>query len=247
VESIYLVSFIIGFFSFLSPCIIPMITVYFTLITGLSLEDLQSATIQKKMKAHIVISTLVFILGFTLVFTLIGGIVSEVGHVFKDNIRYLNIVGGIFIILLGLKTAGLIKLNFLHKLDFSNKVDVRSVPQGYKYLSTFLVGIFFAIVCSHCIAPTFYSVLMLTGTTEINGAVVMFFFSIGLGVPYLLVGLSFNKVISMIKKFGRYRRDIQLVMALILITFGIFMMSNKLTLLTKILDKLLPFKLPYSF
>jgi len=64
VESIYLVPFIIGFFSFLSPCIIPMITVYFTLITGLSLEDLQSATIQKKMKAHIVISTLVFIFRF---------------------------------------------------------------------------------------------------------------------------------------------------------------------------------------
>jgi cytochrome c-type biogenesis protein len=247
VESIYLVSFVIGFFSFLSPCIIPMITVYFTLITGLSLEDLQSATIQKRMKVHIIISTLVFILGFTLVFTLIGGLVSEVGHFVKDNIRYFNIVGGVFIILLGLKMAGLIKLNFLHKLDFSNRVDVRSVPQGYKYLSTFLVGIFFAIVCFHCIAPTFYSVIMLTGTTEINGAVVMFFFSIGLGVPYLLVGLSFNKSIPMIKRLGKYRRDIQLVMALILINLGIFMMTNKLTLLTKILDELLPFKLPYSF
>jgi cytochrome c-type biogenesis protein len=223
-----------------------MITVYFSLITGLSLEELESIIIQKKMKRHIIINALIFIAAFTLVFTVAGGLVSRVGHILQDKIRYLNVIGGIFVVFLGLKMTGLVKLKFLHSFDLSNKFNVDDISTNYRYISTFLIGILFAIVCSHCIGATLYSILMLTGATKVNGFLVMFLFSLGLAIPYFLVGLSFNRAMPIIKKLGKYRKGIQLIMGIILIIFGLLMISNKFILLTKLLNKIIPFRLPYS-
>ncbi|KXS37613.1 MAG: cytochrome c-type bioproteinis protein [Candidatus Frackibacter sp. T328-2] len=245
-ESIYLVAFITGLFSFLSPCIIPMLTVYFTLITGLSLDELKSNNIQSDMKRHVIINTLLFIAAFTLIFTLMGGVAGAIGNILKTKMRYFNLIGGIFVIILALRMMGLIRLSFLNKFNLRNKISIDNIPTGYKYLSTFLVGVFFAIVCSHCIGATLYSMLILTGASTTNGSLVMLFFSFGLAIPYFLVGLAFHRVVPIIERLGKHQKKLQIFMGLILIVFGVLMITNEFTILTKLLNRLIPFRLPYS-
>jgi cytochrome c-type biogenesis protein len=141
---------------------------------------------------------------------------------------------------------GLVRLSFLSKFNLKNKISIDNIPTGYKYLSTFLVGVFFAVVCSHCIGATLYSMLILTGTSTTNGSLVMLLFSLGLAIPYFLVGLAFNKVIPVVERLGSHQKKLQIVMGLILIAFGVLMITNEFTILTKLLNKYIPFRLPYS-
>ncbi len=107
--SIYTLAFTAGLVSFLSPCIIPMITMYFSLITGMSVEELKETGKSKAIRLKIIVNTLLFILAFTIVFTLAGAASGKAASFIKDNIGVFNILGGIFVIFLALKLFGLFK------------------------------------------------------------------------------------------------------------------------------------------
>ncbi|MDK2800788.1 MAG: cytochrome c-type biosis protein [Clostridiales bacterium] len=244
--SIFGIAFLAGLVSFLSPCIIPMITVYFSLITGMSMEQLTGIKKKASTQLYIVINTLLFIAAFTLVFTIAGGTAGQAAKFLNKNIKIFNIIGGLMVIFLALKMLGVFKSISLkiHRLENMFNTDKLNMP--VRYLTTFLVGIFFAIACSHCIGPVLYSMLIFAGSTGsvYNGMLIMFSFSMGLAVPYLLVGLTLKRSINVLQKISKYQKYISYSVGAILLFFGILMIFNKFTLLVGLLYKIIPIKIP---
>ncbi|SNS08956.1 cytochrome c-type biogenesis protein [Anaerovirgula multivorans] len=246
--SILLIAFAAGLVSFLSPCIIPMITVYFSLITGMSMEELTKIKKKTSTHIHIIINTLLFIAAFTIVFTIAGGTAGRAAKFLSNNIRIFNVIGGTMVIILALKLLGFfkaisLKSNKLEKLFNTDKISTR-----FRYLTTFLVGIFFAIACSHCIGPILYSMLIFAGSTgsAYNGMLIMFSFSMGLAVPYLLVGLTLRRSIGILQRISKYQKYISYSVGTILLFFGILMIFNKFTMLVGFLSRIIPIKIPFG-
>lgn len=238
-------AFTAGLFSFLSPCIIPMLSVYFSLISGQSFRNLRDLTAVDAIRKGVLKSTLAFIAGFALVFTLAGAMAGQVGSLLERSIGVLNIVGGVFVIALGLMMIGLLPQDLLQRLTLRHR-DMEDAPPGPRIWSSFLVGLFFAVACSHCIAPTLYSVLIYAGTTgsPVAGAVLMAAFSLGLAIPYLLSGLFLGSTIKLLKRASAPRRWVQWVTGMLMIGLGAAMITGKLTWLTAAVGQLWPFKLP---
>jgi len=222
-----------------------MIAVYFTLITGLTVEQLTTIENRARLRRDVMFKTLLFVAAFTLVFTLAGGAAGTVGELFNSKIRWFNLLGGIFVIVLGLKMMGAIKGEWLEKISLQKILPV-SFRSKNGYLMAFLVGIFFAIACSHCIGPTLYSVLIAAGTTgsALTGMKVMLVFSLGLAIPYLVVAYFITEALDRIKKMAKAGRHISFGVGALMVFFGILMALNKFTLLTEFFYKLLPYRLP---
>lgn len=242
--SIYMIAFAAGLVSFLSPCIIPMITVYFSLITGMSVDDLKRIGKSKTVRLKIIINTLLFIAAFTIVFSIAGAASGKVARFIKENIIVFNILGGTMVIFLALKLLGFFKVVSFRVKALDDIFDKFKAKASASYLTTFLVGIFFAVACSHCIGPLLYSMLIFAGSTgsAYTGMAVMFMFSMGLAIPYLLMGIAFGKSINLLKKSQKYHRIISYTAGAILLLFGILLLFNKFTLVVEILYKIIPFR-----
>ncbi len=245
-DNLFNIAFVAGLISFFSPCIIPMISVYFTLITGLSVDELNNIGDHRRLRRLVFVRTILFVLAFTMVFTLAGGAAGEIGRFFNDNMGILNFIGGTFIIILGFKVIGVFRLEWLERINLQKYLKFTGIKGGNRYLTAFLVGFFFAIACSHCIGPTLYSVLIAAGATgsSSNGMLVMFLFSVGLAIPYLVVALFIQRALGILGRLTKYKEFFARIMGLLLILFGFLMVINKFYLLTQFFSKLLPYKLP---
>lgn len=244
-EKAYVMSFIAGLFSVFSPCIIPMIIMYFTVVTGMSFSELERIQDKKALQRKLIYNTLVFIIAYSIIWTLAGAVAGRVGKALQDYITYLNIFGGTVIILLGLRLMGVLKLKFLAKHDLMHLAEDREKPSQFQYVNTFLVGIFFAIACSHCIAPTLYSTLSAAGASgsPVSGMAMMLIFSLGLALPYMIIALFMGQAVELLKKLRQHQKVIEMIMGAILIIFGLFFVTNKFTSITQFFFKFLP-KLP---
>ncbi|MFZ5968460.1 MAG: cytochrome c biogenesis CcdA family protein [Bacillota bacterium] len=244
--SILFIAFAAGLVSFLSPCIIPMITIYFSLITGMSMEELTKIKKKAGTQVHIIVNTLLFIAAFTIVFTIAGGTAGQAAKFLSNNIRIFNVIGGIMVIILALKLLGFFKALSLKSNKLEKIFNTEKINTKFRYLTTFLVGIFFAIACSHCIGPILYSMLIFAGSTgsAYNGMLIMFSFSLGLAVPYLLVGLTLRRSIGILQRISKYQKYISYSVGVILLLFGILMIFNKYTVLVGFLYKIIPVKIP---
>lgn len=244
--SIYTMAILAGLVSFLSACIIPMLTVYFSLITGMTTEELQKVGNSSSLRKKVIINTLLFIVAFTIVFTIAGAASSKVASFIKENVSLFNILGGIMVIFLALKQLGLFKFVSLRSKFLTNLFEQFKDRAATSYLTTFFTGIFFAIACSHCIGPILYSVLIFAGSTgsSVTGMTVMFLFSIGLAIPYLLTGIAFGKTIRLLERFKKNQKLLSYLTGIILLVFGVLLLFNKFTLMVEILYKVIPFRVP---
>lgn len=241
-NSYYALAFAAGLVSFISPCIIPMLSGYFTYITGLSLRELCNLPDGKTLRKEIFLKTLMFVIAFTIVFTLAGGTAGVFAKFLKEYRQVLNFIGGAAVILLALNLLGL----FRKKGPDNCKIPGDEKIGGSSYLMSFGIGIVFAVACSHCIGNVLYSILIMAGSlgSVSAGMFVMFFFSLGLAIPYLLAGLYMDRVIKVIHKAQRAEKALNIIFGVVLLGMGILIMSNKFTILTGWAARLLPFKLP---
>lgn len=241
-SSYYILAFTAGIVSFVSPCIIPMLSGYFTFITGLSLKELRKLPGNKSLRREIFFKTLLFVLAFTIVFTLAGGTAGAFAKLLKEYGRVLNFIGGTAVILLALNLLGFFK----RKTPKGCEIPQSEETGGSSYIKVFGIGLVFALACSHCIGPVLYSILIMAGSlgSVSAGMSVMFFFSLGLAIPYLLAGLFMDRVIRAIHKTQRVEKPLNVLLGLIMLGMGILIMTNKFTILTGWASIILPFKLP---
>jgi len=245
--TLILISFSAGILSFVSPCIIPMLSVYFTVITGLSIDELKLSSQLPVLRRRVLINTAAFILGFTIVFTLAGAVAGELGALLGKSLKVLNVLGGLMVLILALRLLGVFKLSFLERLHWEPKLFER-FRKGPKHsaLMAFIVGLLFAFACSHCIAPTLLSILMVAGATQSGalGMVIMLIFSLGLAIPYFLTGLGFSRIIGKLKSTRKYQPWIARITGILLLILSYLMFTNQFLILTGWLTKYLTYKLP---
>src|ERR687892_1514602 len=154
------VAFAAGIFSFLSPCVLPLIPSYLSFISGVSLEDMRHDKTLKRVRARVVLNSIAFIAGFSLVFISLGVSASFLGSLFFGYRNIIRMVGGLFILLVGLYLIGLFKIAALERyLQFN----LKDKPAGY--MGSVLVGITFAVAWTPCVGPILGAILALAGTS----------------------------------------------------------------------------------
>ncbi len=230
----YIAVFNAGFLSFLSPCLLPLIPAYISVISGLSLEELSSA--KKFLSGKPLLKIVFFILGFSLIFVLLGASASFLGSLLQKYRLTLAQVAGVFIIVLGLHLIGLVKLSFLEKSS-RKKMETPS-----KLLTSFFLGGAFALGWSPCVGPILGSVLLYAAAekTVAQGVMLLAIYSLGLAIPFFLSALFAQFFLSFFKKFKGFLKAVKIVSGLLLLLFGLLLLTNKLSFLSNYFLKIFP-------
>jgi cytochrome c-type biogenesis protein len=225
-------AFLAGVLSFLSPCVLPLVPSYVSYITGVSFESLRLTGDRKRIRSLTLTNSLAFISGFSLVFISLGASSSFVGHLLYKYQDWIRIIGGILVIIFGLFISGILKLDFLIR---ERKFHLHGKPAGY--FGSFIIGMTFAAAWTPCIGPILGTILLYAASegSASYGLKLLFFYSLGLALPFLLSSLAINTFLSYSKIVYRFMRPIMLLSGLLLIIFGILLLSNKIREISRFL------------
>jgi cytochrome c-type biogenesis protein len=216
-------AFLAGVLSFLSPCVLPLVPSYVSFITGVSFEDLKDSSDKRRIRFLTMTNSLAFIGGFSLIFIALGASSSMVGAFLLQYQDWIRIIGGVLVIFFGLFVSGIIRLDFLTK---ERKFHLSGKPAGY--VGTFLVGMTFAAAWTPCIGPILGTILLYAsskGSAEF-GFKLLAVYSLGLAVPFFISSLMFNSFLSYSVRIRKYMRVIMLMSGVVLIAFGILLLTN---------------------
>ena len=218
-----------GLLSFFSPCVLPLIPAYFAFISGLSFEELtavQSSAVRKK----VILSTVLFILGFSLVFILLGASASLLGNLFVSYKEHIRIVGGGIIIFLGIHLTGLLRIRWL---DFEKRIHLNNKP--LHFFGTFVIGMAFGAGWTPCIGPLLGAILIMAGSQETvwKGVALLGIYSLGLAIPFLIVSAFIHFMLQLLKKMRNTLRYLNPAAGVLLIIIGLFLLTDNLNFLTR--------------
>src|SRR5215216_5637947 len=218
------ISFAAGILSFLSPCVLPLVPGYISLISGVSIDGLKEGTTNRRA---VIINSLAFNAGLSVIFLVLGTTAGLVGAAITSN-PWVRIIGGLVIIAFGLQLIGLLKISALYK---DTRIFSDDKPRGA--LGSAALGIAFAAGWTPCIGPILGGIIGLAATSGgwRSGLVLSAFYSAGLAVPFLLTGLGINQFLSFYKNFRRHLHKVEVVSGVVLIIVGLLVMSGQSTLL----------------
>lgn len=228
-----LIAFTAGLFSFLSPCVLPLVPSYLTFVTGMSLEDLQSGVNRKATFIH----SLLFVGGFSLIFILLGASASFLGQFFKHYDVWIARIGGLVIILFGLHLTGIFRLNALMR---EKRVHLNDKPAGY--LGSLGVGMAFGAGWTPCIGPILGAILTygFSQDTMWAGVGLLAMYSLGLAVPFLIASLALDWFLQTFKRFRHWIPIVEKASGILLILLGLLLLTGRLTVLTAWLARFTP-------
>ncbi len=211
----YLILFLEGIITFISPCILPMLPIYISYFIGN--ED--------KNKKSALINSLGFIIGFTIIFTLLGVGASTIGIFIRRYISIFNLIGGGILVIFGLSYMEIIKIGFLQK-QFKIKYTVKELSFG----KSLIFGFIFAIGWTPCVGTFLGSALMIASQSNhmIEGFIMLLVYSLGLGIPFIISALLIDSLKSTFDFIKRNYKVINNISGLFLIVIGIFMMTGYL-------------------
>src|SRR3989440_3480105 len=222
------IAFVAGILSFLSPCVLPLVPGYISLMSGVSIDRLKEGGSGSKARSAVILNSLAFNAGLSVIFLALGTTAGLVGASILSN-PWVRIIGGLVIIAFGLQLIGLLKLSALYK---DTRFFSDENPRGP--LGSFTLGIAFAAGWTPCIGPILGGIIGLAAASGgwRSGLVLSAFYSAGLAVPFLLTGLGINQFLSFYGKFRRHLHKVEVVSGVVLILIGVLVMSNRVTLLS---------------
>lgn len=217
-------SFLAGFLSFLSPCVLPLVPAYVSFITGVSIDELRHSPSLSKTIGKTMPNTIAFILGFSTIFISLGASSSLLGNLLLQYQNYLRIAGGILTIIFGLFVAGFLRFDFLMR---EKRFHISKGPTGY--IGAFLIGISFAAGWTPCIGPILGTILIYASSqaSASYGLKLLTIYSLGLAVPFILSTLAINIFFTYTRKIHKFMRVVSIFSGLILIFFGIMLLSDR--------------------
>ncbi|MFH1137132.1 MAG: cytochrome c biogenesis protein CcdA [Pseudomonadota bacterium] len=227
-ESIsYSAAFVAGVLSFFSPCILPLIPAYFTFITGFSLDRL-TADDPRGIRGKVFVSTVSFVLGFSLVFILLGASASFLGGLIASYQDEVRIAGGLVLILLGAHLAGLTRFKFL---DVEKRLRLNKKP--VHFLGTFLVGMAFGAGWSPCVGPLLGGILIIAGSRErvSEGMLLLSIYSFGLALPFLALSLSIHSILKFLQRGRRFLKYANPAAGALLALVGVLLITDNLRII----------------
>ncbi len=240
-EISYWIAFTAGILSFTSPCVLPLIPSYLTYITGLSFHQLEEAHPNAKLRLTVLLHSLCFIIGFSVVFVTLGAIAGIASNKFQSHLRegleWIEKFGGLLIFLFGVHMTGLFHFGVLLG---EKRVTLRKKPSGF--IGTFVVGVAFAAGWTPCIGPILASILLVAASSgqATAGVSLLAVYSLGLGLPFLISGLLFHHFLIAFNRFRKYIRLIEIGTGVMLMAVGIMLMFNLLGRLTMFLYQWIP-------
>lgn len=210
------IAFAAGVLGFFSPCVVPLIPGYLSFVSGVSLWDMQLAE-RRRHLSRVLLATLVFILGFSVIFTALGASASFFGAFVLGNRQLLSRIGGVIIIALGLIMLGVIKVPGLAR---ERRVQITHRKGGV--LGAFPIGMAFGFAWTPCVGPVLGSILTLAATSQraADGAVLLFAYSLGLGLPFVATAVLLTTTFEALRSLGRYARVIETASGVFLIVMG---------------------------
>src|SRR6476661_8649870 len=219
------ISFAAGILSFLSPCVLPLVPGYISLISGVSVDGLKEGASSRRA---VIINSLAFNAGLSVIFLVLGTTAGLVGAAITSN-PWVRIIGGLVIIAFGLQLIGLLKISALYK---DTRLFSNDKPRGV--LGSAALGMAFAAGWTPCIGPILGGIIGLAATSGgwRSGLVLSAFYSAGLAVPFLLTGLGINQFLSFYKNFRKHLHKVEILAGVILIAVGLLITSGRATLLT---------------
>jgi cytochrome c-type biogenesis protein len=223
-------AFLAGIVSFLSPCVLPLVPGYVSLISGASVEELQSK--DRKLLNTVLLHSIMFILGFTLVFVCLGAAATSIGQFMKVYKKQLSWVAGSVIVILGLHLTGILKIKAL----YADK-RLHSAGGGKSPIAAFVAGFAFAFGWTPCIGPILAVILTMAGSVDTvqRGIVLLFVYSLGLAVPFLLTSIGINGFLSFYGKFRRHLQKVEIGSGVLLIVCGVLIFTRHFTVLSSYL------------
>ncbi len=229
-----LAAFGAGLLSFVSPCVLPLVPSYVSYITGLSIDQLRAPTGRHQVRKTIIVNSLLFIGGFSVVFIAFGLSASLFGQWLVNYQDYLRKIGGGLIILFGLYVLGLFNFGFLSQ---ERRLHFQSRPVGY--LGSFLIGVTFAVGWTPCVGPILTSILLYAGTTDtaVDGLALLVFYSLGLGLPLLVTAVWLDRFLTHFRQIRNYIKPLSIMSGLLLVAVGGLLYTNSFFLLTSYLER----------
>lgn len=225
------IAFTAGVLSFLSPCVLPLIPSYMSFITGLSLEEMGD------QRRAAVTHALLFVSGFTLIFMALGATATGLGRLLQFHQVWLERAGGVLIVVFGLYMLGAFSFGVFAR---ERRVHIQNKPLGY--LGSVLVGVAFGAGWTPCIGPILGSILLYTSSQGDlgQGVVLLFSYSMGLAVPFIIVALAVERFITWFQSYRRYMPFVTKASGGMLVFLGLLLMSGYFSLLAAWLQGLTP-------
>ncbi len=226
-----------GLISFVSPCVLPVVPAYLSFVSGLSIEEMRASGSDKSLRRTMLLNCLAFVAGFSAVFIALGASATFVGAFLNENMQILAKIAGVVIVIFGLHTIGIFKIPFL---NYEKRFHQNQKSAGM--LGSFVVGLAFAFGWTPCIGPILGAILGVASTSGSvgKGMMLLSFYSLGLGVPFILAGLSVDSFFRWSGKVKSNFRVIEIVSGLFLIIVGLMIFFDKFGWLATLLSRMFP-------
>lgn len=229
----FITALIAGVLSFASPCVLPIVPGYLSFITGMGLDQLTQKESRSKVLHSAFLNSVVFVIGFSLVFILLGASATAVGKFLQEYMGILSKIAGAVLILFGLHMIGLVKIPFLL---YEKRIHQEGKRVGT--IRSFTAGLLFAFGWTPCIGPILAGILTIAAAAETarQGMTLLAVYSLGLGVPFILSAVFLNAFFSVFSKIKAHLHKVEVAGGVILVALGALIFTNKLGVVSQQLD-----------
>jgi cytochrome c-type biogenesis protein len=234
-------AFLAGVLSFVSPCVLPLIPGYLSFVSGVTLEEMRGggalAAPTPGARRKAVISSIAFVLGFSLVFISLGASATAVGAYLMARLTLFGKVAGVVIILFGLHMMGVLRIGWLYS---EKRVQTAKKPAGF--FGAMVVGIAFAFGWTPCIGPILAAILAVAAAQEsvVQGVKLLAVYSLGLGLPFIATALAINQFFAASARLRKHYHTIEVVSGVLLVVVGVLIFTNRFTIIAQYLSPFLP-------
>ncbi len=231
------VAFAAGIFSFLSPCVLPLIPSYLSFVSGVSLDEIRNDQARLRVRWRVILNSIAFIIGFSLVFVSLGASASFLGSFFLSYRNPIRLAGGAFIVLVGLYLVGVFRIPALERYL---QINLKDKPAGY--FGSMIVGITFAVAWTPCVGPILGAILAIAGTSADvgRGTLLLATYAAGLALPFFLSALAVNSFFQFSRVFRRYIQPLHVASGVLLVIVGVLLLTDYMTSLNIYVLRLTP-------